>query len=60
MPVTQLTAEIGSLATLGTAYTQILQWFKDFAETMLSTPLFLIPVAIFCIGACIGLVKRLV
>lgn len=49
-----------ALATLTTAFTWILNNFKDFAESMLSTPLFLIPVAIFAVGACIGLVKRLV
>lgn len=49
-----------SLDTLTTAFAWILGNFKSFAESMLSTPLFLIPVAIFCVGACIGLVKRLV
>ena len=48
------------LETLTSAFQWILGNFKDFAENMLSTPLFLIPVAIFCVGACIGLVKRLV
>lgn len=49
-----------SLDTLTTAFNWLLQNFKEFAESMLSTPLFLIPIAIFCVGACIGLVKRLV
>lgn len=49
-----------SLDTLTQAFAWILDNFKAFAENMLSTPLFLIPVAIFCVGACIGLVKRLV
>lgn len=48
------------LETLSNAFAWILGNFKDFAENMLSTPLFLIPVAIFAVGACIGLVKRLV
>lgn len=48
------------LETLTNAFAWILANFKDFAANMLSTPLFLIPVAIFCVGACIGLVKRLV
>ena len=30
------------------------------ASQMLSTPLFLIGIAIFAVGACIGLVKRVV
>ena len=49
-----------ALATLTSAFTWILGNFTDFAESMLSTPLFLIPIAIFAVGACIGLVKRLV
>lgn len=48
------------LDTLTTAFQWVLNNFKDFADNMLSTPLFLIPVAIFAVGACIGLVKRLV
>lgn len=49
-----------ALATLSTAFTWILTRFEAFAASMLSTPLFLIPIAIFAVGACIGLVKRLV
>ena len=48
------------LETLTNAFAWILANFKDFAANMLTTPLFLIPIAIFCVGACIGLVKRLV
>lgn len=48
------------LETLTNAFAWILANFKDFAVNMLTTPLFLIPIAIFCVGACIGLVKRLV
>jgi len=51
---------VTGLETLTNAFSWILTNFKDFAENMLSTPLFLIPIAIFCVGACIGLVKRLV
>ena len=49
-----------SLDTLSEAFEWIVDGFTDFASAMLSTPLFLIPVGIFCAGACIGLVKRLV
>ena len=49
-----------SLSTLSEAFEWVVKGFTDFAEAMLSTPLFLIPVGIFCAGACIGLVKRLV
>lgn len=48
------------LETLSSAFDWIVTGFTSFASAMLSTPLFLIPVAIFCAGACIGLVKRLV
>ena len=51
---------VTGLETLTKAFSWILANFKDFAASMLTTPLFLIPVAIFCVGACIGLVKRLV
>ena len=55
---------MGTTDTGGMVLTESFEWllsnFKDFAANMLSTPLFLIPVAIFCVGACIGLVKRLV
>lgn len=49
-----------ALATLTTAFSWVLGNFTDFASEMLTTPLFLVPVAIFAVGACIGLVKRLV
>lgn len=52
--------ETGGLSTLTTAFEWVLSNFTEFAEQMLSTPLFLIPIAIFAVGACIGLVRRLV
>lgn len=54
------TTTLTGLETLSSAFEWIIDGFSDFASDMLSTPLFLIPVAIFCAGACIGLVKRLV
>lgn len=48
------------METLSTAFAWVLERFTAMASTMLSTELFLIPVAIFAVGACIGLVKRLV
>lgn len=48
------------LDTLSTAFDFIIDGFTDMASTLLSTPLFLIPVGIFVAGACIGLVRRLV
>lgn len=51
---------VTGLETLTKAFQWILTNFNNFASNMLATPLFLIPVAIFAVGACIGLVKRLV
>ncbi len=48
------------LDTLTTAFEWLIGNFTDMASEMLTTPLFLIPVAIFVAGACIGLVRRLV
>lgn len=48
------------LETLGTAVSFIVDQFTNFASELLATPLFLIPIAIFVVGAAIGLVKRLV
>lgn len=48
------------LDTLTSAFGWVVDNFTDMASTLLSTPLFLIPVAIFAVGACIGLVRRLV
>lgn len=48
------------LTTLTTAFEWVVGNFTSMATTLLSTPLFLIPVAIFAVGACIGLVRRLV
>ena len=48
------------LESLTEAFTWILTRFTNMAEQMLSTPLFLIGIAIFAVGACIGLVKRVV
>ena len=50
----------GGLDTLTTAFTWILERFTSMAQQMLSTPLLLIGIAIFAVGACIGLVKRVV
>ena len=48
------------METLTTVFSWILERFTAMATEMLSTPLFLIGVAIFAVGACIGLVKRVV
>lgn len=48
------------MEALSTAFTWILERFTAMAQQMLTTPLFLIGIAIFAVGACIGLVKRVV
>lgn len=53
------TLDVTSFDTLGTAVTFMWDKFTEMATTMLSTPIFLIPLAIFVIGATIGLVKRI-
>lgn len=49
-----------TLATLTTAIEFIWDQFSAMAVKVVSQPILLIPVAIFCAGAAIGLVKRLV
>ncbi len=38
----------------------VLNGFTDMSATLLSTPLFLLGVAFFCVGGFIGLVKRII
>ena len=49
-----------TLTALGTAVTQILTWMGNTVNQIASDPLLLIPVAIFVVGACIGLASRLI
>lgn len=49
----------GTLSTLTNVVTQIWEWFTKMAGDLLATPLFLISLGVFVIGACIGLVKRI-
>lgn len=46
-------------SNLSEAITLIWQQFTQMAEALLKTPLFLVPLAIFVVGAAIGLVKRI-
>lgn len=48
------------LEALATIFTQIMTWMSSLVTTIVSTPLLLIPVGIFCVGAVIGLAKRLI
>lgn len=47
------------LTTLGTVFTQILTWAKDFLTFVSGEPILLIGLAIFCVGASIGIVRRM-
>ncbi len=49
----------GSLSVLSSAVEFVLGIFTDMSSTLLEMPLFLIGVAVFCVGAGIGLVKRI-
>ena len=48
------------MGELATAVSFVLEHFTAMAAQMLATPLFLLPLGIFVLGACIGLVKRLI
>lgn len=52
-------ADVGAFDNLSTAVTTILGWVGSTVTTISSNPLLLISLAIFIIGACIGLAKRL-
>lgn len=52
--------ESTGLEALGTAVTQILTWMGNTVTQITSTPILLVPVAIFVVGACIGLASRLI
>lgn len=49
----------GSLSVLSEAVEFVLGIFTNMSSTLLTMPLFLIGVAIFAVGAGIGLVKRI-
>ena len=49
-----------ALTNLTTAITFIWEQFTKMADLVTSQPILLIPVAVFCAGVAIGLVKRLI
>lgn len=53
-------AGTGAFNVLGEAVQNIWTWFFDMAVEIFSNPILLIPLAIFVIGATIGLVKRVI
>lgn len=49
-----------AMSSLVTLFTQFMTWMSELIEIVISNPLFLLPVGIFCVGAAIGLVGRLI
>ena len=48
-----------ALTNFGPVITQMMTWLTSVLTTIVSNPILLIPFAVFVIGACIGLVSRL-
>lgn len=48
------------LSTLGTAFSQITDWMGDMVSVISSDPLYMLSLAIFAVGAIIGLGYRLI
>lgn len=48
------------LEALGTIFTQMMTWVSSLVTTISSSPLLLLPVGIFVVGAVIGLASRLI
>lgn len=55
-----LVMEATGLEALGTIFTQIMTWMSSLIQTITSSPLLLLPVGIFVVGAVIGLASRLI
>lgn len=53
-------AETTGLEALGTVFTQFTTWMTSLVSTISTSPLLLLPVGIFCVGAVIGLASRLI
>lgn len=51
---------VSAMTVLGEVFTQITTWMGSIAATVTSSPLYLLPVGIFAVGAVLGLVKRLI
>lgn len=48
------------LTILGELFTQFTTWMGNIVTTMTSNAIFLLPLGIFCVGAAIGLAKRII
>ena len=49
-----------AMETLGESITALFGWMKDLAAVILSNPLYLLFLGVAIVGACIGLVYRLI
>lgn len=47
------------LENAGTVITQMWTWVSNVANTIVSTPIYFVPIGIFLAGAAVGLFKRL-
>lgn len=48
------------LTILGELFTQFTTWMGNIVTTMTGNAIFLLPLGIFCVGAAIGLAKRII
>lgn len=49
-----------SLTNLGTVFTQITQWVQNIVTTITASPILMVGLGIFVVGAIIGLAYRLI
>ncbi len=59
MTIMDVTAST-QLDAVKTVFTQIMEWMTSLVTSIASSPLLLIPVGIFVVGAVIGLASRLI
>lgn len=48
------------ITALGELFTQFSTWMGSIVTTMTSNVIFLLPLGVFCVGAAIGLAKRII
>ena len=61
--ITVLAGEVtpdSSLTNLGTVFAQITTWVKDIVTTITASPVLMVGLGIFVVGAIIGLAYRLI
>lgn len=52
--------DVGPMTNLGTVFTQVISWMSEIVTVITSSPILLIGLGIFCVGAVIGLAQRLI